>query len=92
MAVKLIRTGCTADHPLSTLIRRINDLRSRDWEITFRVGYREANEAAHWLTASALNQMSGLRILDDPPEMLVTLVTGSDGLLLSFRPLGLFAV
>lgn len=68
MAVDLVRYGCANNHPLESMIRRIQKLLLLEWEAKVTFYFREENEVANQLAAEADDVGMRLCVIDEPQE------------------------
>ncbi|KAF7823493.1 ribonuclease H [Senna tora] len=74
VAVNMIKQGCSASHPCSSLVQRAHTWINRDWHIFIQHSFREGNRVADRLAAEGHKLPIGVHILVDPPDFIVDLL------------------
>lgn len=64
--VDLVSHGFHQTHPYGDLINKINDWRTKQWELEFKHIFKEENRVADHLANLALKQDVGMMILQQP--------------------------
>ena len=72
--VRLVNSQCIEMHPDANLIREIQFMLARDWEVSVQQIAREANSCADFLAKYSLQSMPGYLQFNKPAEKLVMLV------------------
>ncbi|PNX96857.1 receptor-like kinase [Trifolium pratense] len=73
--VDMVTEKCNVNGNISTLIKRIHDLKNMNWHVYFNHTWREENRSADWLANFSLTLNSyELRVLETPLRELKSLI------------------
>jgi ribonuclease HI len=73
--VDMVTGNCKVNGRIPTLIRRIRDLKTLDWQVQINHTWREGNRSADWLANFSLTLDSfDLHIVETPPRELRSLI------------------
>jgi hypothetical protein len=71
----MVTGNCKVNERIPTLIRRIHDLKTLDWQVEVNHTWREGNRSADWLANFSLTLDSfDLHIFETPPRELRSLI------------------
>ncbi|GAU15867.1 hypothetical protein TSUD_40880 [Trifolium subterraneum] len=73
--VDMVTGNCTMNGSIPTLVRRIRDLKSMNWQVHINHTWREGNKSTDWLANFSLSLNSfELHVLEAPPRDLKRLL------------------
>lgn len=64
--MNLVHKCCHNSHQLYHIVAKIKEFMERDWRVHISHTYREGNLTANWMISSAIDDIVGVRILENP--------------------------